>query len=300
MSLLKREDGNAMVFIALAISAFLLMGGFVLDSASLFMQKSNLQKVANAAVLSGAQELTTTQDRVTQVMDNILQKHNETTSFERSDIQLGNRVDIYLSKSVHLAFGSLLGRDHADVKVHAAAELAVMGKAIGAAPLGIDDSIPLEYNKQYKLKVDQTASEYGYFGILALGGNGAATYEDNLRHGYQDTLQIGEVLDTQTGNIAGKTRTVIAEKVNQCAYTPGEVPDRDCSRILLVPTYKPYNYHGGQLKHVQVTGFAYFVITDPMSRKDTSITGIFINRAGRGTYVESAADHGAYAIRLTR
>jgi len=187
------------------------------------------------------------------------------------------------------------------LKVHAAAELAVMGEASGAAPLGIDDRVELDYYKEYKLKVDQTESEYGYFGILALGGPGAATYEDNLRDGYQDPLELGDVIDTQTGNIAGKTRRVVKEKVSHdCNYTPSETLERDCERVLLVPVYTPYKQGGNQLKHVEITGFAYFYITEPMDWKDTSITGMFVKRAGKGVYESGAYDKGAYAIRLTR
>lgn len=302
MKFLKEERGSSLVLVGLAFMGLVLMTGLVLDAGVLYMEKRNLQKTANAAALSGAQELTTDEESVQKIVNDIVEYHEEKNSLEKTNIQLNDRLDVYMTKNVALTFSSLFGKDSTEVKVRAAAHLANMGKASGAAPLGIDDSVSLEYYKEYKLKVDQTESEQGYFGILALGGPGAATYEDNLRYGYQDSLKLGDVIDTQTGNIAGKTRQVIQEKMkDNCNYTPGGSIDRDCKRVLLIPVYKPYNHESGkQLKQVQVTGFAYFYITDPMSNKDKSITGMFIKRAGKGVYDEDAPNKGAFAIRLSR
>ena len=58
MKLFKKENGNALVLVSLAMMALLAMGGLAIDGGMLFMTKAQLQKAANAAVLSGAQELT--------------------------------------------------------------------------------------------------------------------------------------------------------------------------------------------------------------------------------------------------
>jgi hypothetical protein len=54
------------------------------------------------------------------------------------------------------------------------------------------------------------------------------------------------------------------------------------------------------MKQIEVTGFAYFYIKEPMSSTDTSITGVFIKRTGVGSYVEGITDKGAYTIRLKK
>ena len=207
--------------------------------------------------------------------------------------------EVNIEKNVPLAFSSLFGKESVEVVSYAAAELRMMGKAVGAAPLGIDEKVELEYYKEYKLKVDSTEVDHGFFGILALGGPGAKTYETNFRNGYQEEIKIGDILETQTGNIAGKTRSVVAERVNGCHEHPRDVNVRDCSRVILIPVYTPHNFNGKQLKEVEVKGFAYFYITDPMSPKDTSITGMFIKRAGTGFEEPDAINKGAFSIRLT-
>ncbi|MFD1019926.1 TadE/TadG family type IV pilus assembly protein [Thalassobacillus hwangdonensis] len=296
---LKKQSGDALILTALALMVLLVAVGLVIDGGMIFMNKSHLQKTANAAVLSGAQELTFDVEEAEQIVNEVVDKHEKSIEVSGITVSPNEKIEVEVEKTVPLAFSKLFGREYVVVRAHAAAELGVMGRAMGAAPLGIDDSIELEYYKEYQLKVDETEVDTGNFGVLALGGPGAKTYEYNLRHGYEDQIEVGDVLDTQTGNIAGKTRSVVRELVDGCTELPRDVSDRECSRVLLVPVYEPYNQTSNQMKQVKVTGFAYFYITDPMSSSDTSITGMFIKRAGTGFTHPSALSKGAYSIRLT-
>jgi hypothetical protein len=296
---INNERGNVAVLVALSFMGLLAIAGLAIDGGLLYMTKTHLQKTANAAVLSGAQELTNNEEKVRVIVNDILKAHKEETTINNLHVELENRVAVSLVKPVKLSFARIFGFDKVNVKVRSAAELRPIGRAAGAAPLGIDERTPLEYLKPYKLKVDSSDSVSGYFGILALGGPGARTYEENLQYGYQEELKIGMVIDTQTGNIAGKTRTVVQELVNGCPESPRDVFDRDCSRVILVPVYKPYQFDSNQLKSVEITGFAYFYITDPMSATDTSITGMFIKRTGTGYEENGSITRGAYKIRIT-
>jgi hypothetical protein len=293
------QRGSSIVLVGLALFVLLAVMALVVDGGTVFIERSHLQKTANAAVLSGAQELTHQQADVTSVIQTILQRHQELASLQSSAIQMGQKVNVQLAKTVSLGFSKLLGKDAVTVAANAAAQIMPMGSATGAAPLGIDDSIVLQFGQQYKLKVDQTGVVSGYFGILALGGTGAKTYEDNLMHGYSNEVQVGDIIDTQTGNIAGDTRQAVQYRVDSSPYVSGDTSHPDDPRIILVPVYKPYSFTSNQMKQIQVTGFAYFYISDPMSSKDTSITGMFIKKTGIGTAKPGSLDKGAYTIRLT-
>lgn len=296
---LAEETGSTIILAALAMLVLLVMTGLAIDGGMVYMTKSELQKTANASVLSGAQELTAYEAKVEEVTREVVAAHQDGSSIQSLSIEMEKRVAVDLVKTVDLAFSKLLGMETVKVHAHSAAELRTMGRAVGAAPLGIDDSIALEYNREYQLKVDSGDVQFGNFGILALGGTGARTYEENLRKGYQNELSVGDIIPTQTGNIAGKTREVIREKVNGCPEFPRDLNKRDCSRIILVPVYTPYNHDGNQMKEVKITGFAYFYITDPMDSKDTSIKGLFIERAGTGYEENAGVNKGAYSIRIT-
>jgi hypothetical protein len=184
--ILKEERGNALIFGIGALIITLGVAGFAIDGSLLFMKKSQLQKEANAAVLSGAMELPNTEQKVKDTVQYILNSHQDSSSLEKLDIEMGKKVGVTLKKSVKLTFSSLFGFEKEDVQVHSAAGLAAIGKSTGAAPLGIDESITLEYYKTYQLKVDSSGVTSGNFGVLALSGPGAKTYEQNLRYGYQE------------------------------------------------------------------------------------------------------------------
>ncbi|OEH86185.1 hypothetical protein BHU72_11650 [Desulfuribacillus stibiiarsenatis] len=296
--LTNEQKGSAIILVSLAFMGLLAMTGLVLDGGSLYVTKSHLQKTANAAVLSGAQELNNATNRVHDVVNQILVAHNEPDSIHALNVVANDRVVVELSREVPLNFMSLFGIATATVDVEAKAGLGVMGTGAGAAPLGIDDSVQLNYYSTYKLKVDQTGVDSGVFGVLALGGTGASTYEDNLRFGYKNEIKVNDILDTQTGNISGKTRTSINERIQKCPYQVNEYHHKDCPRILLVPVYTPHEHTQNQLKQVRVTGFAYFYITEPMGSNDTSITGVFIKKTGRGVVSATGSDRGAYVTRL--
>ncbi len=286
-----------MILVSLALTALLAATGLVIDGGKLYMTQSHLQKTANASALSGAQKLLTSEAATTTIVKETLYHHEELPSLEQ--VSFGQlRVKVDLEKQVPLSFSGLIGNDSSTVTVDATAGLGTMGAATGAVPLGIDRSFNLEYYKEYELKTDTTGSDTGWFGILALGGPGAATYYDNFINGYQHEIQIGNVIDTETGNVAGKTREAINERINNCPYSMEQAIDKNCSRIILVPVYEPYNVQSNQIKQVKITGFAYFYITEPTSGKETSVHGMFIKKAGPGKIDEHADNRGAFSIRL--
>ncbi|MBH0229187.1 Tad domain-containing protein [Halobacillus sp. KCTC 3957] len=278
----------------------LTIAGAAIDGGMLFMTKSHLQKSVNAAVLSAAQELPYDQVKVREVVDDVLLRHDAKIDAESITIIPEKELRVGVQKPVKLAFSSLLGIDTINVYAEAAAQLGALGKAVGIAPLGIDERINLEYGREYSLKVDSSGVEFGNFGVLALGGPGADIYEDNFRNGYQKEVRVGDILQTQTGNIAGKTKSVVQERVNGCSETLSLVSVKKCSRVILIPVYSEHNRSSNQLKEVMVKGFAYFYITDTFNSKDSSVSGKFLKMAGPGFIGENAVDKGAYSIRLTK
>jgi len=298
---MKEESGSALVLFTLSFVVILGIVGLVIDLGMAYNTKSHLKKTANAAVLSGAQELTNSSDSVKTVVDNILEAHKESGSLKEADIMPNGQstLRVVLEKDVPMYFLKLFKLNNIKVSAASAAAIAPISRGSGAVPLGIDDSIPLEYMKEYTLKVDSGDSEYGNFGILALSGPGAQLYEQDLLYGYKGELKVGDIVDTQTGNIEGKTRNAINTRITACTNNIYDPDHRDCPRVVLILVYKPYNVVSNQMKQVKITGFAYFFIKEPMSIHDSSITGYFIKRTGTGYGDENIRDNGAYAIKLT-
>lgn len=297
--LLSNNSGSSIALVGVAMLMLLTVAGLVLDGGTVFLEKIKMQKVADDAVLSGAQELTTDEVTVENIVHSVLTNRQMNQNVSALSVNVDKKINLDLTKTVPLAFSKLFGKNAVTLHVHSAASLEVMGRAVGAAPLGMDDSTALEFGKAYSLKVGPGDSVAGNFGILALAGNGAKTYYETLMSGYQQELKVGDIIPTQTGNIAGFTREAVQEKLNQCPYTADAYKDPNCSAVILIPLYMPYESSTNQLKSVKITGFAYFWIQAPMDSKDTSITGVFIKRIGKGYTEASSLDRGAYVVKLT-
>jgi hypothetical protein len=301
MDFFSDEEGSSLVLFMFLLVVIIGIAGLVVDFGLVYKAKSHLNKTVNAAVLSGAQELTNSREAAYEVVETVLEAHGEKNTL--SNIQIENssnyKLRVSLEKEVSMYFLRLFRLSSINIKAAAAAELAPMARATGVVPLGIDKRITIEFMKEYSLKVDSGDSAYGNFGILALSGTGARLYENDLRYGYEGEIKAGDIISTQTGNIAGKTRDAVNSRINSCPYPSIDIDHRDCSRVILVVIYEPYSIQSNQLKEVKVSGFAYFYIKNPMGNSDSSITGYFIKRVGNGFSDGETADSGAYVIRLT-
>lgn len=294
------ENGSGLLLFALIFLIIMGISGVVVDAGILYKTKSELRKTANAAVLSGAQELTNSDDAVTAVVQNILQADDELGSLKELLIKPNgeNKLKINLEKDIPLYFMKIFNINSVVINASASAGIAPLTRSVGAVPLGIDKSIQLEYMKEYKLKVDAGDSTYGNFGVLALSGVGANLYEQDLMYGYESELEIGDIIPTQTGNIEGKTRNGVNYRISSSPYTTDDYSHRDDPRVILILIYEPYEISTNQLKSVKVCGFAYFYLKEPMGPQDSEITGYFIQRVGTGVGDVNSEDNGAYAIRL--
>ena len=160
----KNEEGNVILisaFLFLALTAF---AGLVVDGGHLYLTKTHLQKTANAAALSGGQQLTASDDTaVKAIVNDIVGEHEELPSLQPIDVKMENKVTVHLIKPVSLFFSSLFGIDSVDIEAKATAQIGSMGRAHGAAPIGILESITLNYNDDYTLKVEK--GDTGFFGV---------------------------------------------------------------------------------------------------------------------------------------
>ncbi|WP_461205477.1 TadE/TadG family type IV pilus assembly protein [Clostridium sp. DL1XJH146] len=300
-NLVEEESGSVVVIFSLFLVILMGIAGSVIDVGILYNTKSHLRKTAQAAVLSGAQELPNSNSSVNYVVNQILLAHGEENSIKNLSIDTTTnyKLSLTLEKEVPMYFLKLFNMDSQKVQVTSSAELAPMSSGRGAVPLGINKNIPLEYFKEYTLKVDSGDSEYGNFGILALSGPGAKLYEQDLMYGYDGELTIGDIINTETGNIEGKTINAIDFRLNSCNHPIDDYTERDCSRIILVLVYEPYKFSGSQLDQVKITGFAYFYLKEPVDTHDSSIVGYFIKRVGTGYGDKTLQTTGAYTVKLT-
>jgi hypothetical protein len=299
-ALLKSEDGIGAVWFALTFIVVIFMAGIAIDGSRLHLAKAELRKAADAAALSGAQELEISDESVTNIVNQILAAHNEEGSLKELNIRPSNqrKVSVTLEKEVPLYFMKIVNFSSAPVSVRSTAAANPIIVSTGAVPLGIPEDTVLDFMQEYELKVGAGDSVAGNFGILALSGAGAKNYETSLKYGYDGEIYAGQIIDTETGNVAGKTREGVNYRIESSPYADGDITHRDDPRILKVLVYQPYKITGNQLKSVKIVGFAYFYLAKPIAHNDTTIRGYFIKKIGDGLGDENAKDTGAYAIKL--
>ena len=101
---LKKEDGSSFLLMALGMMLTLAILGLVVDGGHLYMTKSHMQKTANAAALSGAQELPNSSEKVNEVVDEILIHHGEADSLQFSNIEGDSLLHVSVGREVPVFF----------------------------------------------------------------------------------------------------------------------------------------------------------------------------------------------------
>jgi Flp pilus assembly protein TadG len=100
---------------------------------------------------------------------------------------------------------------------------------------------------------------------------GADAYQDLIENGYNDTVEIGDQLQIETGNMTGPTESGVHHLLNEDddAYWDGsqvtgsDYPEMRSPRIVKIAFYDPYDLpSGGQNDYVTIIKFGAFFIED--------------------------------------
>jgi len=301
---LKNDQGSTVVLIALAMTVMLGFVALVVDGGMLFLERHRLQKAVDAAVLAGAQELPEFTDRSVKEVKRAISLNGISDASLNISISESNRLlEVEASHDVELTFARALGISHSTVSAVAAAGLRPLTSGVGAIPLGVDTSSSLDYGSSVKLKVGDAV--IGNFGALALTGPGARDYETDLKSGYQFEVAVGQLLDTQTGNMAGPTKKAIEERMAHCPYNGSASYSNypsDCPLVVLVPIYETLQVDNqNQVKTVKVKGFASFFIEGVTGTNTGSeITGRYLKKTHLGDSSSSQENYQTYGLKIVK
>lgn len=113
----------------------------------------------------------------------------------------------------------------------------------------------------------------GNYGAVALGSNGASTYRENIRNGYQGLVQIGDLLPTEPGNMVGPTSQGVNDLIakDPSAYMVRNAagrwvvmspnfPVNESPRIVPIPLYSYAHSPGNGRSNFKVTNIAFFFV----------------------------------------
>lgn len=301
----------ALILVAAGMVAFTGLMAMVTDIGLLALNKQRLVNAVDAAALAGVHELPVSPGQAKVMAVNYALQNGANPLEPVVGEYLGatnTKLTVSATRKVDFIFARVLGIYSGTVGATAAAGLSGIRALRGAAPLAIPDQ-PFEFGVYYTLKLASNSDVPsplgpGTFGALSLGGTGATTYENNLKYGYAGELQVGDVINTETGNISNPTTRAIDYRLAQCHHIPACTSthfDPACPRILLIPVYMENVETNGQIKNITISGFAAFLVDGAIGQgHDNYINGSFIRLVVDGETSSNQINYGLEGAKLIK
>lgn len=294
-----RNNESGSVVILLALSFVILMGaaGLVIDMGFIYSEKIKLSNALDAAALAGAQELPDKPILAEAVAKDYLTLNGIDPATVTIVISV-DHMEMTLTgvETVPHYFLKLLGFNETDVhgksKIAIGPVSAVKG---GLRPFAVEDFL-YTYGDLVVLKEDGGDGYHGNYGAVAMGGSGASILKDNAINGYEGTIKIGDILDTEPGNMA----TVVNALRPLLASDPESFDNhsKKSFRLWTIPIVDSLMVDGRN--DVTVTAFAQVFVEDMVNQGgQVEIKARFIRFVVNGDVDFSLADHGAYGVKLT-
>ena len=298
---IESEKGAATIIAALCMTVMLGVSALVIDVGVITYEKSRLSNAADAAALAGAQELINNKNNAYSIVNQYLEKNgvdplNAEIVLSDSD----TKVSVTVNKDVNYYFARILGFDKANIKTKAVAICApVIGVYEGIRPFAIEQQT-LDFEQTYTLKEGGGGGSNGNYGALALNGNGASTYVNNIVNGYDGHLRVGDYVDTEPGNMSGPTSQGINTLINHCDHIPECTYIRyntNCPRIITVIMVETLDVNGR--RQVKVAGFAKFFLEGVEGQgNDSIVNGKFLKTIMTGELGDTQTDFGLKGVKL--
>ncbi|MHB1419233.1 MAG: pilus assembly protein TadG-related protein [Bacillota bacterium] len=302
MKLFREERGAAMVILAAAMAALIGLSALVTDVGLLYLERTRLVQMVDAAALAGIKELPVDQDLAVQTAGDYAQLNGGQVGEYLATAQGTDKLNVSATRQVRLFFAQLFGDKLGRVGAKATAQISPLAGFKGVAPLGIENQT-LQYGTLYSLKVGAPPSMgAGGFGALALGKPGASRYEDYLKYNFDNYVRVGDIIETETGNISGPTLRAISYRLSLDQRVPPNTIDdydKDSPEIIIIPVYEPYEVQSNQIKRIKVLGFAAFFLSGYSGNgTDNYVSGYFIRMVAEGELGPTQADYGLLGVRL--
>ncbi len=318
------RKGSILIIVAVALVALLGIAALVVDAGLLYYTKVFLSNAADAAALAGVQRLPKYPAEARSIAEAYAINNGVDESGVTTEIMPdGSTIKVTTEKTVSLGFARVLGFSSTDVKASAKARVGTARSAFGVVPFGViwkpefeppdDEEVEpilqiMKYNPHTKKDEDIGP---GNFAALALGGTGGKVYEENIKSGYQMTLEIGDtiptIIETEPGNMAGPTEKGVEYRLNGCHHDHQSICEHDpkcigctihhyvkgCPRLVIVPVVKSLFAYGRD--EVELRGFAAFLLKEVDD--EGNVWGWFLRMATEED-IGTSDDYGVVSYRL--
>ncbi|HWI52942.1 MAG TPA: Tad domain-containing protein [Symbiobacteriaceae bacterium] len=296
------QEGAVTVVVAVAMVALIGLVALGTDVGRMYIAQERVATVADAAALSGAQFLPNDRDGAfaavaTYLTKNGVDPRSVTISLNESERTLAVVVDDTVTYTFARIFGQARGR----VQASAVARVASLSGYNNVVPLGVVQA-DWQLGDPVILKATPGSGGHyspGNYGALSLGGRGASTYEGNLANGYSGWLRAGDLILTETGNMAEPTRRALERRIASDPLATYASVRKGSARIIVIPVLESFDVNGrGEVK---IVGFGAFFLegVDSQGSDRGTVHGRFLRYVVTGESDGSSSDFATYTIKLT-
>ncbi|WP_027309524.1 TadE/TadG family type IV pilus assembly protein [Caloramator sp. ALD01] len=293
-----KKRGNAAIIILIMFAALLSFSAYVIDVGIVYAEKIKLENAIDAACLSAALELPSNPQRAEEIAKEYLEKNGVDPKKAQIAISEDNKsIEIRARKQTNHIFAKIFGINKSTVY---SKSKAILGPAKsvkgGVRPFGVV-AYDFTYGDLVTLKEEAGDGYHGNYNVLAIGGQGANVFYINAMYGYDGVINVGDMLDTEPGNMAGVVND-LKNYINSENST-FENYKRDSIRLWTIPLVNTMEVNGR--KKVLVVGFAQFFVEDIYKKSGKAeIKGRFIKYVTNAEIDMSLNDTGVYGVKLSR
>lgn len=285
------QSGYALIVMSIAMVLILGLTALVTDVGLTIFEKQKLTNAIDAATLAAMQDIGKSDQDVINTAKQYASLNGEDPTQLNITINPDRKgLNVQSSKSVNYFFAKILGYNQGIVNVRAKAKVSPITAFTGIRPLAIANQT-FVYGEQYTLKDGAGGGVSGNYGVLALGGNGASVYKNNLMYGYQGSIKVGDTIYTEPGNIAGPTQQAIQYLISEDSLSTYDNFQNGSPRLIAIPVIDSLNVNGK--KPVTVVGFAAFFLEGTSGNGGhTQVAGRFIKYVAGNSSGGSEKDDG--------
>ncbi|UTR11517.1 pilus assembly protein TadG-related protein [Evansella sp. LMS18] len=262
MKVIKNEDGNVLVVVALTMVLLLGSVAFVVDAGRLYFEKSSLQKALDAAALGGAQTLASKVGNAEASAKDLSQKNN--FSLQSSNVEVTSTyVKVTQTSNVPMTFAKVLGVDSVEVSATAKAAVNPLTSGNGIQPIAVSKNAVGNHKvgQMDILNCTNTGIHSGNCGYLATDGTGANALKNAIING--SSYSVGDTNpDTNPGKMQGPVSTAVKELIDKDSGKPHcqspTTATSDCARVITIAIVETLNVNGSS--PVNIIGFAHYYL----------------------------------------
>jgi hypothetical protein len=302
MNRFRSERGQTMVLTTLFVAALLGIAALVIDLGTWFRNQRDLQAVADAAALAGAQELPESTGLATANANQYANRNNgpnPAITFRSTNMSgRSDTINVKLERPAPGFFAKVFGVNSVQIRANATALASPLGSARYAAPIGVDKKHPLIsgpgcsmslpcFKQQTELDLEKIGP--GAFRLLNIdgshGGTGSKTLADWILNGYDGEMPINWYFSDPGAKFnSSDILSALSERIGE---------------EMLFPVYDDTRKEGANFDY-EVIGWIGFVVTSFEARGNGGVLhGYFTRVTWEGLPASSGVeDFGVRVIEL--